>query len=318
MHSSNTRLALRLAALLAVLCVCGVPAGFSAPAAPAAPAPAAAPADSAARGAGKPAGVSIAPTPAGAASPWHFVPARPDTAPLTDDARRAIAVAESTVRANGGPRAEHASLLLTWKAPYGQKGAVSALLPALADTAAADTLYLCMIPGRTSPTFNGFTATLRFRCVAGDTLGDFWHFERTGANAGALAVQFGPQPGLAFPTPWIAQGVGKPSWVPEKNGAVLKLVFAVPYTQSAGVDSAKAYCLARVFLRHKGAKLSGRTQPMCIEWEESSLAFALRDEPVVRRGERFVSWNSPHGDACAAFGGPAKPAPWSPAKPKHR
>lgn len=309
MHSSKSRAALRLAALLAVLTVPIARAGSAGSAtpntaAPEKPAPAA--------------GVTVAPTPAGTASPWRFVPARPDTAPLTDESRRAIAVAESTVRANGGARADHASLLLTWKAPYGQKGAVSALLPALADTAAADTLYLCMIPGRTSPTFNGFTATLRFRCVTGDTLGDFWRFERTGANAGALAVQFGPQPGLAFPTPWIAQGVGKPAWVPEKNGAVLKLVFAVPYTQSAGVDSAKAYCLARVFIRHKGAKLSGRAQPMCIEWEESSLAFALRDEPVVRRGERFVSWNSPHGDACGAFGGPAKPAPWSPAKPKRR
>lgn len=225
--------------------------------------------------------------------------------------------ADSVVRARGGARAEHARLFLSWRAPWGQPRATTALVPTLRDTNGVDTLYLCMRPGRSSPTFNGFMATLDFRCAPGDTLGAFWAFERTGSNAGALGVQFGPEPEFPCPQPWVTAGVGRPAWTRTPTGGQLRLVFAVPYTQAGSVDSAGVYALARVLIRHQRSRLSGSAQPMCIEWTESSLAFALKDEPVVRQGERFVSWNSPRGEVCDTWRDTGKPQPWSPV-PKRR
>lgn len=185
-------------------------------------------------------------------------------------------------------------------------------MPQLADTLGMDTLYLCMQPGRSSPSFNGFTALLEFHCAPGDTLGDFWHFERNGRNAGGLAAQFGPDSSFPCPQPWQVSGVGRPGWVPASDGAQLRLVFAVPYLSATAVDSATIYALGRVVIRHRNAPLSGSAQPLCIEWREASLAFALRDEPIVRRGERFVSWNSPGGAVCAAARAPERPREWQP------
>lgn len=230
------------------------------------------------------------------------------TRPIVD----VITEADSLVKARGGARADHARLLLSWRAPWGERGAVTELAPALGDTSAIDTLYLCMQPGRNSPTFNGFSATLEFHCAPGDTLGDFWHFERTGANAGSLGVQFGPDPSFPVPQPWKVGGTGRPSWVPTSSGAQLKLVFAVPYTEAAPVDSATIYALGRVIIRHRRAALSGSAQPMCIEWREASLAFAMRDEPVVRRGERFAAWSLGGADACGTARGVGRPAGWKP------
>lgn len=245
---------------------------------------------------------AAAPDSAGHASP----------APVKRPIQAVLVEADSVVRARGGAHAEHARLFLSWRSPWGQVGATDALQPALDDTAATDTLYLCMQPGRSSPTFNGFMATLEFRCAPGDTLGDFWAFERTGVNAGGLAVQFGPQPEFPCPQPWTTPGMGRPAWTRTATGGRLRLVFAVPYTQAGAVDSAGVYALARVLIRHQRARLGGSAQPMCIEWTESSLAFALKDEPVVRRGERFVSWNSPRGAVCDPWRVPGKPESWSP------
>ncbi len=225
--------------------------------------------------------------------------------------------ADSLVRARGGAHAEHARLFLSWRAPWGHAGATPTLQPMLRDTAATDTLYLCMQPGRSSSTFNGFMATLEFRCAPGDTLGDFWAFERTGANAGGLGVQFGPVPEFPCPQPWAAAGAGRPAWTRTPTGGRLRLVFAVPYTQPGSVDSAGVYALARVLIRHQRARLAGSAQPLCVEWTEASLAFALKDEPVVRQGERFVSWNSPHGAVCDTWRSSGKPEPWTP-NPAHR
>lgn len=246
---------------------------------------------------------------AAAAPSAPAAPAAPRVRPMVE----LLTEADSVVRARGGAHAEHARLLLSWRAPWGQPRATTTLMPALRDTNGADTLYLCMRPGRTSPTFNGFMATLEFRCAPGDTLGAFWAFERTGANAGALGVQFGPEPEFPCPQPWVTAGVGRPAWTHTPTGGQLKLVFAVPYTQSGPVDSAGVYALARVLIRHNRARLSGSAQPMCIEWTESSLAFALKDEPIVRQGERFVSWNSPRGAVCDSWRNAARPESWKPA-----
>jgi hypothetical protein len=113
-------------------------------------------------------------------------------------------------------------------------------------------------------------------------------------------------------------GTCRPSWISAPSGAQLKLVFAVPYTEAAPVDSATVYALGRVIIRHRRAALSGSAQPMCIEWREASLAFAIRDEPIVRRGERFVGWSSGDGDACGTARGPGRPAGWKPSAHRPR
>ncbi|MBI5170945.1 MAG: hypothetical protein HZA61_15755 [Candidatus Eisenbacteria bacterium] len=256
---------------------------------------------------------------AAAAGTSHADGTRPDTThravrPMVE----VMTEADSAVRARGGARADAARLLLSWRAPWGAKRATQELRPSLADTTAEDTLYLCFRPGRTSPTFNGFTATLEFHCAPGDTLGPFWHFEKTGANAGGLAVQFGPEPRFPGPQPWTGPGMGRPAWEHTSEGGKLRLVFAVPYTQPGAVDSSGVYALGRVLIRHKRAALAGARQPICIEWKEASLAFALKDEPIVRQGERFVTWNAAPGEGCGRWNAVRKPESWKPPQARRK
>ena len=223
---------------------------------------------------------------------------------------RRLAQADSLVKAQGGPRGDKALLFLTWNAPYGMRGARDTRAPSTR-VGGIDTLYLAFMPGRRSDTFNGFTAELFFRAAPGDTLGTWWHMEKTGENPGALMAQFGPDPSFPQRQPWKGGGQGfvKLDRTPTANK--LRMVFAVP-DGGATLKPDSVYTLARVLLKHD-RDLPGRTQPVCIEWGVAGLAFALKDEPQVKRGERFVGFGSADGNVCARYR--ARIEPWRPAVP---
>lgn len=209
-----------------------------------------------------------------------------------------MARADSVVKAQGGPWAGKAEVYLTWDAPHGARRAKAEKRAACADSTGADTLYLAFKPGRPAPSFNGMTATLRFHPAAGDTLRSWWHYERTGAHAGAITVDFGPDPSIPYRQPWGGKGTGNARLERDREGLQLRMVYAVPL--GAGLGSLvpdSVYTLARVILRH-AAGLSGCAEPVCVEWAVATLAFGLKDEPRVQRGERFASWNSPGGAVC--------------------
>ncbi|MFN8589518.1 MAG: hypothetical protein U0704_17130 [Candidatus Eisenbacteria bacterium] len=231
-----------------------------------------------------------------------------------------ITRADSAVKARGGAAAPHARLYLSWHRPWGQPGATQMLTPDLAHPSAEDTLYLCFLPGRASTSFTGFTANLLIRPQPGDSLGPFWDFSKTGPNAGALAVQFGPDPSFPMRQPWTTRGMGQPVLERTPSGTRLRMVYAVGYLQGGTVDSATVQCLARVIVRHKNAHLAGATQPVCIEWESATLAYAMRDEPEVRLGERFACWGGKGAAACVPFRSPARAPAWKPgaASPRGR
>lgn len=219
--------------------------------------------------------------------------------------------ADSLLVARGGVRADSARLLLRWNAPAGSPRAQELKLHRCSTRDSADTLYLSFVPGRTSPGFNGFTATLRFRSAAGDTLSPWWHFEREGAHAGALQCQFDPSPEFPGERPWDHTGVGHVSYRRTPDVATLRLVYAVPAAQAKPLESSTAYVLGRVIFR-RGAAPPGCEKPVCLEWEDATLAFALKDEPRVQQGERFVAWNSPDGSVCEALRGGRRPGVWRP------
>ncbi len=224
-----------------------------------------------------------------------------------------LARADSLVKAQGGPRGDKALLFLTWNAPYGMRRARDTRPPRTRmGTGGIDTLYLAFIPGRPSESFNGFTAEMYFRAAPGETLGTWWHMDKAGENAGALMAQFGPDPSFPQRQPWSGTGQGFLilDRTPTRNK--LRMVFAVPDGTGAPLHPDSVYTLARLLLKHD-RDLPGRTQPVCIEWASAGLAFALKDEPQVKRGERFVGFGSADGNVCAPHR--ARIEPWRPAVP---
>ena len=217
--------------------------------------------------------------------------------------------ADSVVRAEGGPRADHAQLYLSWNAPWGMPRASAIRMPRCGDAAAADTLYLSFLPGRTGPGFNGFSAELLIHAAAGDTLGTWWHFEHGAENAGNLTVQWGPDPSFPGRQPWAATGQGFVKLDRTPAGGRLLMVFAVPYEHAVRVAPDSVYTLCRIVLRHARA-LAGCERPVCLEWAWATLAFGLKDEPRVARGERFAAWSA-SAAVCAPEQGPHV-EPWRP------
>lgn len=242
-------------------------------------------------------------------------PAAPTSGPKSPEMgwlERELHEADSLLALRGGrAHADSARLYLTWNAPWGQRRARDQHVNSCAGRDSADTLYLSFLPGRASRGFNGFTALLQIHPAAGDTLGPWWQFERTGANAGALALQFDLDSTFSAPQPWKVAGVPHLSYVRSEGAASLRLVYAVPRPQARPIAADTVYTLGRLIFRHR-RDLPGCSQPVCIEWKESSLAFALKDEPIVRVGERVASWNSPGSAACDPVRGARRPASWRP------
>lgn len=229
--------------------------------------------------------------------------------------QRVLNASDSTVRARGGARADAAQLYLSWNAPWGSRRAAQSRPPACADSMVEDTLVLAVVTGRAAERFTGFTAQLLFRATGSDTLGPWWHMEgKGGANAGSLRAEWATNPNFGWRQPFRAQGQGFVILDRTPTAARLRMVYAVPYEAGAPVAGDTLYALARVILRHRPERgLAGCAQPVCVEWADATLAFGAKDEPRVRRGERFVSFGSGRG-ICDPFRGPRVEA-WKPKPP---
>jgi hypothetical protein len=234
-------------------------------------------------------------------------PAAPDTSRRhkllgTETFQRIMTEADSVLRSRGGSHAENAQLYLSWNAPWGMPRARLAHVPQCADSVVEDTLFLSFYPGRASSGFMGYTAQLQLHATGSDTLGTWWHSEsKGGENGGSVRVEWGPSPDMPGRQPWSTPGRGfvlsdRTPW-----SVRLRLLFAMTLDDAPPLDSTLTYTLCRVIFRHHPERqLAGCGQPVCIEWEKSTFGFALKDEPEVSRGERFVSYGD-GGAACEAF-----------------
>ena len=91
----------------------------------------------------------------------------------------------------------------------------------------------------------------------------------------------------------------------------LRLIFAVPVDGAGPVVADSVYTLCRLIFTHRPSRrLAGCGQPVCVEWAAGTLAFGPKDEPQVRRGERFASYGGPY-PLCEPFKGP-RPRAWKP------
>ena len=206
--------------------------------------------------------------------------------------QRMLTEADSLLRLRGGVRADETQLFLSWNAPWGRPRARTSLTPRCDDTTAVDTLYLSFLPGRASQGFNGFSARLAFRSASSDSLGPWWHMEsRGGENGGNLLVEFGPSADIPGPQPWTVTGQAVSQLKRTPRDVNLTLLFAVNHSMAQPIVADSIYTLCRVLVRYRRAtRLAGCGQPVCIEWQLATLGFALKDEPEVRRGERFVTY----------------------------
>jgi hypothetical protein len=229
--------------------------------------------------------------------------------------QRVLSRSDSLVKAQGGARADEAQLYLSWNAPWGARRAAQARTPACRDSTVEDTLYLSVVTGRTAERFTGFTAQLLFHASGNDTLGPWWHMEgRGGENAGSLRAEWATNPAFGWKQPFRVAGQGFVMLDRTPSAARLRMVYAVPYEGGAPVVADSIYALARVILRHRPDRaLAGCAQPACVEWADATLAFGAKDEPHVRRGERFAGFGA--GNAvCEPFRGPRVEA-WKPKTP---
>lgn len=245
----------------------------------------------------------------------HFSLARPDTpaapeiAPrpaASDSAARSnslprfsqiISAADSAVKARGGSSANDAQLFVSWNAPWGSRRAQQVRQPACRDSTVEDTLYLCVLTGRPAERFTGFTGQLLIHATGRDTLGRWWHMEgKGGSNPGSLRVEWAAMAPWAAQQPFRVSGQGFVLLDRTPTTARLRMVYAVPFDQAAPIAADSTYVLARLILKHRpDRELDGCTQPVVIEWASATLAFGPKDEPVVQRGERFVTYSGPLG-----------------------
>lgn len=226
--------------------------------------------------------------------------------------QRVLIASDSAIRARGGAHADEAQLFLSWNAPWGSRRASQARTPACADSMVEDTLVLSVVTGRAAERFTGFTAQIMFRSTGRDTLGPWWHMEgKGGANPGSLRAEWATHPNFGWRQPFRAQGQGFVILDHTPTAARLRMVYAIPFETSVPIAADSVYSLVRVILRHRPERgLAGCAQPVCVEWADATLAFGPKDEPHVRRGERFVAFGGPYS-ICDPFRGPRIGA-WKP------
>jgi len=217
-------------------------------------------------------------------------------------AAMALLVLPGSGRAEGGDSRIH----LSWRDAYGQPRAVDNIAMTC-DSTLQDTLFLTMESGKDSPTFNGFTATLYFRAPQGDSLAPAWRISEK-QNPDWVTVLFDTEHNATVAAPW-ERGQGLNAWKYDatRGSGRMRLMFGTGQTGSVKKD--QRYVLARVLIQHPGAK-AACTQPICVEWQTSTLSFNFGDEADVNQGARFVSWNG--RGACDPFLPARGPAPWKP------
>jgi len=188
-------------------------------------------------------------------------------------------------------------LLMSWRAPYGTPGARDNV-DQTCDTTLVDTLYLSVDPGRAADHFLGVSATLYFHAPEGQGLTDFWKIADVHSADSPLKVVYSPDPARGFVMAWNAQGVGDAQYDYVGSSGRLRLIYAIASSGTNPVRPGKVYGVARVLLRHPGSGGDGCERPMCVEWHAASLAFGPLGEPMVNRGVRWVSINSPGAKVC--------------------
>lgn len=239
--------------------------------------------------------------------------------PAADRAAVAAAPGPATTdtSAREEPRGASARIDLTWHAPYGQRRATDQLTAACGDTTRTDTLYMCLDPGKGADQLVGLTATVYFWAASGETLGTHWSFG-DGQNFKRLKVQFNPDsvPGAGPLCPGAP--VARASYTRTPASGKLMLIVAVPESQPQPVRGGTIYTLARLLVPRPAFQYPGCDRGICIEWALCSIAYDATDEPQVNRGQRFVTWNSPNGKACAPLRAFAAPLPWKPPPTQQR
>lgn len=215
---------------------------------------------------------------------------------------RLMLEADSLLKLRGGSHAENAQLYLAWDAPWGTKRAEKTRMPACDDSTRSDTLYLSFYPGRPATHFTGFTGELKFLATGSDTLGPWWHMEsKGGENGGNILVEWGPSPDMPGRQPWRTAGHGFALIDRTPTAMRLRLLFAQALDDAVPLDSAATYTLCRVIVRHRRVRqLAGCQQPVVVQWARATFGFELKDEPVVERGERLVSYAGPYS-ICEPF-----------------
>ena len=208
-------------------------------------------------------------------------------------------------------------LYLTWHAPYGTPGATTDLAAAWGDTTSEDTLYLTCDVGTDSESFNGFMATLLLHAQIGDTLAPHWRFGHGMHDLKNVRPLWSTDSIPGARVPWMGLGgkksVGAIHYDYSSGTGTLKMTFAVGAGFSKPLKFGDRYCLARLLFRRPSADEADARRPICIEWATSTLSFWFGFDPVVTRGARFVTWNSPDGQVCEPFRAPLRVRAWKPA-----
>lgn len=211
-------------------------------------------------------------------------------------------------------------IYLSWGAGYGLPGADSSFSWKGGEAGRVDTLYLSFSPGKACSTFMGMTASVWFRALDGDTLGPIWSPPGGKKLPDFMNVEFQKPQASGYAFPWNSFGIGHPAYAKTSSSAgSLRLVWAVMPDNGVKVTPGTRYALARIILTRPPAGSPGFGQPVCVEWNEASMAYRPGDEPVVASGVRFVGLNSAGGtygcgnapppEASRSSSGKAKKAP---------
>jgi len=216
------------------------------------------------------------------------------------------------------PAGAEGRLFASWHAAYGDPRA-SDTLTAACDNKGADTLYLSFDPGQDIKTFYAITATVTFHAEEGDTLGELWRFGGGSGNLYNVRVQAGPDPSFRTLQPWIKEAIGGVNYHRTASHGYLRMVYANSSNEPDSLKNGKRYCFARVMIPHPPASIAKCSQPICVELESANLTVQLigGKELELRRGERFVSWNSPGGRVCGPMRERKRTGPWVPWEEKH-
>jgi hypothetical protein len=205
-----------------------------------------------------------------------------------------------------------ARLYLTWHAPFGQPGATDQLMAACGDTTAKDTLYMCFDPGRDAEHFQSFTATVYFWAATGDTLDPHLSFGE-GRDIKRLQVQFAPDSVAGAQPAWPTSAFAAAGYNATAGSGKLRMIAAGPKGSGGWpLEAGSPYVAARLLVPRPSVKGRACDRPICIEWAFALLGYGDKSLPEIHSGQRFVSWNSPGGKACAPMRSFAAPQPWQP------
>jgi hypothetical protein len=198
--------------------------------------------------------------------------------------------------------ADPPDIYLTWHAPYGYPRAADTLSATPCDSTMADTLWLSFDPGKASPTYLGYMATLLIHPAFGDTLPAWWTKDFGKGKPPFFDIGLEPVPGYGYPMPYRKNGGGGTEYDGLLKDARYRLIYATPYNDAAAIER-KTYVLARLIIRRPPANDPACGVPICIEWSESELNYDIgNSRAFVSTGtHRIVSMNSRGGEVATPY-----------------